>query len=221
MKKTVTAILLAALLVTSLCLPVFAADVPTTGGIYNVKKLGAVTVDYQVQNEGGTTVSPAAANIDGTDVADFYADAVKLKVTVSGLSDGNFYLLLAQNEDGVPTDGNLVYIDQDTAASGSVSFTVYPASIEGGKTYHVYLSGGAYTQTEILSFQGYAAYMLGDVDNSKSVGLNDAIMIMRYLVDLETLDSVQKLAADVDKSNSVGLNDAIVIMRYLVDLETF
>ena len=46
-------------------------------------------------------------------------------------------LLLVQTDEGVPTEENLVYIDQKT---GSADFEIYPSSLADGVTYYVYVS---------------------------------------------------------------------------------
>ena len=216
MKKRLITFVLIACMMALMSVSVFAAA-PTTGGIYNVQASGATV--KALDADGNTVKATTGVEIDGATYNDFYADAVKLEVTVSDAKDGDYYLVIAQTDDEVPTEDNIVYIDQTTAADGKAVFTVYPNGLDSKVTYHVFVSSTSGARTEILSFNYYQAYTLGDADSNDLVELNDAIVIMRYLVDLETFDEKQKLAANVDGVEGISLNDAVVIMRYLVGLD--
>ena len=53
--------------------------------------------------------------------------------------------------------------------------------------------------------------VLGDADNDGVLTLFDAVLIMRYVNNLE--DSINTIAADVDGDESLTLFDAVLIMR--------
>ena len=219
--KKILSIGIVALLLVNLISVTALADASADPGIYNVTVANAFqsTVSYEAQDANGNAVTARAADLDGVPAAEFFANAVKLKVTISNVSDGGFYLILAQSDDSVPKESNIAYIDQATAAGGKVSFTVYPKSLSSGSTYYVYLSSSTSGREELLRFNYYQSYTLGDVNGENGIDLDDAIMIMRYLVDLEDLDETQKMAADVNHQNGVDLDDAVIIMRFLVGLE--
>ena len=53
-----------------------------------------------------------------------------LNLTYSGAAAGKEYVVFATSTDAAPTESNLVYIDQKTAASsGGVTFAIYPKSL--------------------------------------------------------------------------------------------
>lgn len=145
-----------------------------------------------------------------------------LTLTQTGVTDGGMYLVLVlagEEKDGVPlvpTENNILYINQTTANGDSVTFdNVYPSSIQNST---VYLSG---TGLEGLTKMGEIdlKVMLGDVTGDGEVKVGDATAILRYLVDLEQFSSDQIAAADVTGDGLVKVADATKILRYLVGLE--
>ncbi len=59
---------------------------------------------------------------------------------------------------------------------------------------------------------------LGDVDRNGSVGAEDAILVLKSIVSLETLDDAQVRLADVNGADGISVEDAILILKYLVRL---
>ena len=53
----------------------------------------------------------------------------------------------------------------------------------------------------------------GDVDGDKSVTSNDALMILRYSVGLQSFNSAQKKAADVNGDDIIDSADALSVLR--------
>lgn len=215
MRKILVTFVLIVSVMSLLCVPALAADVPTDGGIYNVAIASAYAgkVTVEAQTADGTAVKAAEAEIEGKTVSDFYANAEKLKVTLTGAEDGDYYLILAQTDDEVPTDSNIVYIDQDTAASGSVSFTVYPSQLDADTTYYVYVASSSGDRAQLLTFRYYVAYTLGDVNEDGSIGTMDALWILQSYAGNRTLTSNQSLAADVNKDGSIGTMDALWVLQ--------
>ena len=155
------------------------------GGIYNVQKSGSVTVEVAPQTADGTSVTAGSVTVDNTTYNDFYEGAVKVEVTYSSVNTGNYYLVLALNEEtAIPTADNIVYIDQDT---GKAEFTVYPSSLESGKTYGIYLSSNDGTLsrltklTKVASFQYYMPYTLGDINDDGKFTATDALFTLQIL----------------------------------------
>nr|WP_325196586.1 dockerin type I repeat-containing protein [uncultured Oscillibacter sp.] len=189
------------------------------GGIYNVQVVegykDTVTVTPQT-TEGTATAS--SVTVDNTTYNDFYEGAVKVGVAYSNVNTGNYYLVLALNEEtAIPTADNIVYIDQDT---GKAEFTVYPSSLESGKTYGIYLSSNDSTLTsltKVASFQYYMPYTLGDVDEDGAIRVTDAVKVLEKVVEKTTFTSNQMLAADVNKDGAVRVNDAALILDYVVE----
>ena len=210
MKNIVKMLLLTAVLAAGLCVTAFAASDP---GMKNVTVASGFTSTVQVtpQTATGTAVTP----VDG-----FYANAEKMAVKYTGANAGSFYLVLALSDSsGVPTEDNMVYIDQDSATSNSVSFTVFPSELVSGTTYCLYLSsnssGDISGLTQVASFQYYAdeSYKLGDVDESGALSATDALWTLQAVAGNRSLSSNQFLAADADKSGSLSATDALYILQ--------
>lgn len=95
MKRKLSALLLAALLLVSLSMTALAADTPTYGA-------------YNVKAESGYTLTP-----DGTADGGFYANASAFALSCpAGTSGEQTLVLLLAGESSVPTAENLQYIDQ-------------------------------------------------------------------------------------------------------------
>lgn len=216
MKKLLRSLLLAAVLCTALCVGALAADGdPTVDGIYNVNVEAADTLTPQ--DASGTAVS---ATNEGGAYSAFYKGAVKLSVDVSGLQNGEQYLLLIvkKGTSGALTGDSIYYIAQAAATDGKVAFTAYPKTMSSG-SYTVYLTGGGRTISsgaEVGSFNYYQAYTLGDVNEDGSITTTDALLILQHIVHKIDLTQTQQLAADVSKANGVDTTDALMILQYIV-----
>ena len=218
MKKIITTVLLAALLLSLFSMTAF-AEAPTEGGIYGIT-VASATAAVEALDEAGAAVTKTSADIDGAK-ADFYPNSVQLKVTLSGVKAGNYYLILAQNDDSdTPVEDNIVYIDQITAEGTSVSFKVYPGKLDAGTTYYVYCSSNEDERALVLSFKYYVAYTLGDVKVDGMLDADDALLVLKAAAGLETLTGNQIYAADVyAKPNStapdglIDATDALLILQ--------
>ena len=213
MKKYLRAALFLVSAIALMSVTALAAD---GGGIYNVQKSGSVTVEVAPQTADGTSVTAGSVTVDNTTYNDFYEGAVKGEVTYSSVTSGKYYLVLALNDGtAVPTASNIVYIDQDT---GKAEFTVYPSSLESGKTYGIYLSsndGTLSSLTKVASFQYYMPYKLGDVNDDGSIRVDDALLLLNYVAQNTTLTSNQLAAAEVTGDGIVRVDDALKILNLI------
>ena len=203
MKRKLSALLLAALLLVSLSMTALAADTPTYGA-------------YNVKAESGYTLTP-----DGTANGGFYANASAFTLSCpAGTSGEQTLVLLLVGDSRVPTADNLQYIDQQASDGSSISFTLKPKELTAGTSYSVYLSTTSKAVTKVASFQygEKPAYTLGDVDGNGKIEPADALWILQSLVDAKTLDDSQILAADIDKNGKIEPVDALKILQYLVDI---
>lgn len=200
MKRKLPALLLAALLLVSLSMTALAADPPAYGA-------------YNIKAESGYTLTP-----DGTVDGSFYANASAFTLNCpAGASGEQTLVLLLAGESKVPTAENLQYIDQQ-ASDSSISFTLKPKELIAGTSYSVYLSTTNKAVTKVASFQygEKPAYTLGDVNGDGIINSADAILVLRYAVELGDLTDTQKLAANVNKDAVINSADAILILRYAV-----
>lgn len=202
MKRKLSALLLAALLLVSLSMTALAADTPTYGA-------------YNVKAESGYTLTP-----DGTAESGFYADASAFTLSCpAGTSGEQTLVLLLVGDSRVPTAENLQYIDQQ-ASDGSISFTLKPKELTAGMSYSVYLSTTSKAVTRVASFQygEKPAYTLGDVNNDGKINSTDALLVLQYAVNTVSLDSAQQMAADVNRDGKINSTDALLILQYAVNI---
>lgn len=203
MKRKLSALLLAALLLVSLSMTALAEDTSTCGA-------------YNVKAESGYTLTP-----DGTADSGFYANASAFTLSCpAGTSGEQTLVLLLAGDSRVPTADNLQYIDQQASDGSSISFTLKPKELTAGTSYSVYLSTTSKAVTKVALFQygEKPAYTLGDVDGNGKIEPADALWILQSLVDAKTLDDSQILAADIDKNGKIEPVDALKILQYLVDI---
>lgn len=211
-----------AVMLLSLTLSVTAFAAGGDSGVYGVEAGSGVTLK-PVTADNGTIQASSTTKDDGTTISDFYKDAARVQVDLTGAVSGKEYLVIVTEGKIAPanlTADKIVYIDQVTApASGTVSFNVYPRVLTSGKTYSVCISTNAGDATagalaEKGSFQYYAAYTLGDVDEDSTVGPLDAYAILLHAAYIERLDGNALSAADVDGDGEAGPLDAYEILRF-------
>lgn len=205
MKRKLSALLLAALLLVSLSMTALAADTPTYGA-------------YNVKAESGYTLTP-----DGTANGGFYANASAFTLSCpAGTSGEQTLVLLLAGESRVPTADNLQYIDQQASDGSSISFTLKPKELTAGTSYSVYLSTTSKAVTRVASFQygEKPAYTLGDVNDDGKIDAKDAVLVLRYAAKLADLNLQQQLSADVNADGAIDAKDAVKILRYAAELIT-
>ena len=216
MKKLLRTLLLAAALTALLCVSALAAD-------------------SAVSNVTGNILTPKTAEGETitADTNGKYENAVKFDVNATG-TQGSQYLLLVLRDQKVPTEQNIVYINQAAAGEdGKLAFTgsdaAYPRTMTSG-TYYVYLVGDGKTFAPAASFTYEAGYTLGDVDGDGKWTANDALYTLQIAVNKTTLkiDNVDvpvtdamRAAANADKDKYVTANDALLILQKAVGKNVF
>ena len=154
--------------------------------------------------------------------------ARRITLTYTGASNGRQYLVTAQADGGekaAPTEDNLIYIDQTAAASGQVSYTIAPKSVQSDKVYSIYLSSNAedipqYTQVATfgvgLKDTSLDSVNLGDVNEDEKINAADAAMVLQFAVGKAEPDERQFKAADVDENEKISAADAAQILSFAV-----
>ena len=204
MRKSMTRVLLLALILALLCVGALAAGDKDTTTVESVTD--------------GYTVTPLDANgakleakADG-----HYEDVAKFKVEYTAAEAGEQLVMLLLGTDGVPTASNIYYIDQQTQSeSGTCTFTIYPKQLTSG-TYKLLIASKTSEPAATIVYD--AAYILGDVDGNQNVDSSDAVVILKSTVNLVTLSAQQKIIADVDKSGNADSSDAVWILKKTVNL---
>ena len=200
MKRRLLALLLAVLTLTMLTAAAFAEDTEVLG-VYNVT--GPLTVT------------------NGTKDGGFYAGADTFKLNCTGLTGAYSLVLLLDDNSGVPTSGNIQYIDQVTVTDGEAKFTLKPKALKEG-TYNIYISTTDKALKKVASFKygEKPPYTPGDVNNDGSIDPKDAVLVLRHAAAFITLSGDQLKAADVNGDNTVDPKDAVKILRYAAKLIT-
>lgn len=200
MKRRILALLLAVLTLTMLTISAFAEDTEVLG-VYNVT--GPLTVK------------------NGTQDGSFYKDADTFELNCTGLTGAYSLVLLLDDNSGVPTSGNIQYIDQVTVTDGEAKFTLKPKALKEG-TYNIYISTTDKALKKVASFKygEKPPYTPGDVNNDGSIDPKDAVLVLRHAAALITLSGDQLKAADVNGDNTVDPKDAVKILRYAAKLIT-
>ena len=213
MRKLWKIFLLAGVLCAILCVGTLAAEA-TASGVYDVKTSTGYTLTPQTA--GKSDISASSVTINNA-AKQFYANAERFTLTGPS-TDGNQYMVLALSGDSdVPTQDNIVYIDQIGAISTTVTFNVYPSALTSGATYNVYMVGTGADEAykQVASFTYYAPYVLGDVNSDGKIEAVDALRVLRFLADQVELSSTEKLAADVNRDTKIEAVDALRILRYV------
>ena len=192
-----------------------------TSGVYDVKTSTGYTLTPQTAGKEDITASSVTIN----NVAEqFYANAERFTLTGPISDTGNQNLVFALKGDTaalgtnttIPTENNIVYIDQKAADGSAVTFSIYPSALESGVTYGIYVVGTSTSYTKVASFSYYAPYVLGDVNEDTKINAVDALLILQYAVNKYELNDTQKVAADVNKDTKVNSVDALNILQYAV-----
>lgn len=203
MKKLLRTFLLAAALTALLCVSALAADSAVsnvTGNILTPKTAAD---------------APITANADGK-----YENAVKFDVNATG-TKGSQYLLLVLRDQKVPTEQNIVYINQAAAGEdGNLAFTgsdaAYPMTMTSG-TYYVYLVGDGKTFAPAASFTYDAGYIKGDANGDGKVNIDDVTAVLNHVVENRFLTGTNFQAADVVKDDKINIDDVTKLLNFIVE----
>ena len=219
MRKLWKIFLLAGVLCAILCVGTLAAE---SSGVYDVQTSTGYTLTPQTADQ--ETIAPTPATINGGS-QNLYANAERFTLTGPISDTGNQNLVFALKGDTaalgtnttIPTENNIVYIDQKAADGSAVTFSIYPSALESGVTYGIYVVGTSTSYTKVASFSYYAPYVLGDANGDKLVTTLDAVAILKHVVGNEIISDASLLkGADANEDGNVTTLDAVTILKYIV-----
>ena len=202
MKKLLRTLLLAAALTALLCVSALAAD-------------------SAVSNVTGEILTPKTAEGETiTEKDGKYENAVKFDVNATG-TQGSQYLLLVLRDQKVPTEKNIVYINQAAAGEdGKLAFTgsdaAYPMTMTSG-TYYVYLVGDGKSFAPAASFTYDAGYIKGDANGDGKVNIDDVTAVLNHVVENRFLTGTNFEAADVVKDDKINIDDVTKLLNFIVE----
>ena len=159
------------------------------------------------------------------DGADYENGGVNFALTYKDATNNGMYLILVLTEDNsVPKNGNILYVNQVTADEDGAYFeNVYPTEI-GEEESYIYLAGTGMEYTKlgkIVPNVEESTVMKGDVTGDGKVNMADVIAIRRYLVNKEKYPLTVYDAGDVTADEKINMADAIGIRRYLINKDKY
>lgn len=113
---------------------------------------------------------------------------------------------------------NIIGIDQ-TAELTEVKLDASNVNTDNNN-YTVFVGGSSGKVYKATFGAGGAGLLMGDVDFSEEVDLDDALAVIQHSVKLSPLTGDALLAGDVDETEEVDLDDALCIIRYSVKFTT-
>lgn len=198
MRKSMTRVLLLALILALLCVGAMAAGDKDTTTVESVTN--------------GYTVTPLKESGDPAEqTGGVYVDVAKFKLEYTATNEGEQLVMLLLNGT-TPTKDNIYYIDQQSSAGGTCTFTIYPKQLTTG-TYRLMVASKTSEAAATIVYD--AAYIIGDASGDGSVNVSDATTILRHVAKKAILTGKNLLAADVTKDNDVTVADATLILRFI------
>lgn len=201
MRKSMTRVLLLALILALLCVGAMAAGDKDTTTVESVTN--------------GYTVTPLKESGDPADQENGkYVNVAKFQLEYTASKGEQLVmLLLSESKNAVPTASNIYYIDQQSqSANGTCTFTIYPKQLTSG-TYRLMVASKTSEAAATIVYD--AAYVLGDVDNDGAISVNDVTRVLQEIVSPGLLTATQRMAADVNKDTTVNVVDATFILQYI------
>ena len=158
------------------------------------------------------------------------AEEKVFKVTKTGVTDGQLYLVMIQKGDAnaKPTAENLYYLNVDKAGSATFTMDAYPKDLDEG-TYVVYLSdyansNGGRKQVATLSVTSGGGNnpggggMQGDLDNDNKRTITDVMMLIKVVVNNEEATNLLTIA-DFDNDQKLTITDVMTLIKMVVNNE--
>ncbi len=231
MKKRLIQLALILGLMTLTCAAAQASESNADSGLRNFSVVEAYRSDIQL------TAMDASGRVARPDENDAYPGAAKVGVSYSNPQAGSEYLLIVlSDDDPTPSVDNMAYIDQQTAGSAALDFTIFPKRVEASTasvSYSVYLSSNTDAGTgngvtgyeKVGSFEYYNTNTagdvnLGDLNGDNLVNVSDAVLVLQGFVGSVELTDAQRAAGDVNGDNLVNVSDAVRILQFFVGLIT-
>ncbi len=220
--KKIIALVLAMAAASLISTTAMAAD-ETISGFYDI---GTATDVVITPYAGETVVTAEEKNIDSDDAKEgVYADSNRIAVTFSDATANEHYGIILVDGTGLPTkDTEIYYINQETAASTSVNFNVYPKLPAETKEMTLYISSSEEGADLVSIPVNYAvnatvipdapSYKLGDPDDNGEIDVKDVIVIRQHVAGGYGVTIIEA-AANVNKDEIVDVKDVIMLRQFI------
>ena len=197
------------------------ADADHSGIVWKSSNVLAATVD---QNGNVTPLAPGitvvSASCEGYSVSCIVTVHAK-RVRVESIS-------FSETSHTLPLDGTCTLVPLITPSPATTQNVLWSSSDEGvatvsrtGKVTALGVGTCVITATTVdgsktasITITVEAGLRKGDVNMDGFIDAGDAILILRYAVELETLTDEQKSVANVNGDSFIDAGDAIRILRY-------
>lgn len=202
MRKSMTRVLLLALILALLCVGALAAGDKDTTKVDSAS--GYMVTPLDVNGE------KVEKNADGK-----YVDVAKFKLEYTATNEGEQLVMLLLNGT-TPTKDNIYYIDQQSSAGGTCTFTIYPKQLTSG-TYRLMVASKNSEAAATIKYE--AAYMLGDVNGDGAITAADGTTLLRHVAQIKYITDANLLkAADVTKDGDISAADATKLLKYIAKI---
>ena len=222
MKRKIITLLLTMAAASLISTTAMAAD-ETISGFYDIGTDANVVV---TPYDGETAVTAVEKNIDSDEAKEnVYVDSDRIAVTFSGATANEHYGIILVDGTGLPTkDTEIYYINQETAASTSVNFNVYPKLPAETKEMTLYISSSEEGADLVSIPVNYAvnatvipdapSYTLGDPDDNGEIDVKDVIVIRQHVAGGYGVTIIEA-AANVNKDEIVDVKDVIMLRQFI------
>ena len=164
------------------------------------------------------------------DGADYDDGDVNFALTYDDATENGMYLILVLSEEGIPKNGNILYVNQVTADENGAYFeNVYPTEI-GEEESYIYLAGTDMEYTQLGKIVPNVEEvvpppvtgMKGDVDVDGDVDANDVTALLRHVGGIESITNATGLAnGEVDGDGELTASDVTTLLRHVSGVETW
>ena len=221
MKRKIITLLIAMSVSSAFGATAMAAD--EINGFYDMGTAqGVVITPYA----GDVQVSASEKNIDDDEAMEqVFVDSDKLDVTYSGATANEYYGVILVEGSALPTkDTEIFYINQETAASSSINFNVYPKVPAETTDMTLYISSSKADDSLVVVPMNYAVneeeatvepeYRLGDTNGDGDISVKDVVPIRRKIAGGYTVE-MNEAAADVNQDGTISVKDVVPIRRFI------
>lgn len=171
------------------------------------EKTGVFEMTFVINNFGETNLSYVAnPHVLIDDIQAIAADP-----------NGNYVIAYTQTSADITEDCEIDAPDVINVRAGeSVEVTITVTLTDSVKPYlDYYYTTGAYVEG-FIELTSNGGTVLGDVDDDGEVTAADALLVMRYSLEICTLEHPE--TADVNHDGKIDLVDALLILRFAMDI---